>query len=97
MTSIADKARHVRAAMIEGHTGEHVCHWPGCGKRVPPAQWGCRAHWFKLPRAIRNAIWLAYRSGQEINKTPSAAYIEAARAAEVWITANTSPEPGRLL
>ena len=77
----------------------HVCHWPGCGKRqCPPAQWGCRAHWFKLPRAIRNAIWLAYRTGQEIEQdTLGGLHRGGARGRGLDCTANTPPEPGRLL
>jgi hypothetical protein len=49
--------------------------------------WGCRAHWFALPRSIRRDILAAYRRGQEITKTPSAAYLVAARAARAWIEA----------
>ena len=46
--------------------------------------WGCRQHWQRLPAEIRSRIWATYRAGQEIDKRPSAAYIEAARAAETW-------------
>lgn len=63
----------------------HTCHWPGCGKQVPPAMWGCKAHWFKLPRHIRNRIWAAYSPGQEIRMDPSAEYLEAAQEAQDWI------------
>jgi hypothetical protein len=63
----------------------HTCHWPGCDKRVPPAMWGCKAHWFSLPKRLRDRIWRAYRPGQEITKTPSAEYIEAAQEVQRWI------------
>lgn len=63
----------------------HTCHWPGCGKAVPPAMWGCKAHWFSLPKPLRDRIWLTYRPGQEISKTPSLKYIEAAQAVQQWI------------
>lgn len=76
------KAEHVLAA---GQTREHKCHWPTCSKQVPPAMWGCRRHWFMLPAPIRNAIWRAYVPGQENTMTPSAAYLEAAEAAQRWI------------
>lgn len=79
---IGDKADYVRA---QGHTQQqHVCHWPGCNKPVPPAKWGCARHWYRLPRRLRDRIWRAYRPGQERDKRPSAAYIEAARAARLW-------------
>lgn len=63
----------------------HTCHWPGCGKAVPPSMWGCKPHWFKLPQRLRNLIWVTYRPGQEITKTPSIAYINAAKEVQAWI------------
>lgn len=63
----------------------HTCHWPGCNQQVPPAMWGCRTHWFKLPRALRKEIWRTYKKGQETTKTPSAEYVAAATAARNWI------------
>jgi hypothetical protein len=63
----------------------HHCHWPGCPKAVPPKLWGCRAHWFALPARLRSAIWRTYVPGQEVTKTPSLEYIEAARAVQEWI------------
>lgn len=47
--------------------------------------WGCRVHWFTLPKRLRDRIWATYRAGQEITKTPSASYIEAAQAVQRWI------------
>ena len=66
-------------------TRSHECHWPSCGKQVPPAMWGCREHWFKLPKAIRDQIWRAYRPGQERDFNVSDEYFEAARSAQIWI------------
>lgn len=68
----------------------HHCHWPSCKIEVPPKMWGCREHWFKLPKHLRVLIWETYRPGQEISKTPSRAYIDAARAVQEWI-AEQSP------
>ena len=66
-------------------SAKHTCHWPGCDVEVPPRMWGCKTHWFKLPKNIRDDIWSTYRPCQEITKTPSYAYIEAAKAARKWI------------
>jgi hypothetical protein len=66
----------------------HHCHWPGCKVAVPPKMWGCKSHWFRLPKALRNRIWATYRPGQEITKTPSPAYIEAAKSVQQWIADN---------
>jgi hypothetical protein len=66
----------------------HTCHWPGCSVEVDPKMWGCRYHWFMLPRSIRGRIWATYRPGQENDKNPSAAYVEAAKDARNWILEN---------
>ena len=47
--------------------------------------WGCKPHWFALPKPLRDRIWTAYKPGQEITKTPSPAYLAAARDVETWI------------
>jgi hypothetical protein len=70
----------------------HTCHWPNCGKAVPPAMWGCKAHWIKLPKALRDRIWATYRPGQEVTKTPSAAYLDAVKAVQTWIRAQGESE-----
>lgn len=82
---MSKKADYVRA---QRQTRNHTCHWPGCTRQVPPAMWGCRQHWFMLPKSMRDAIWLAYRPGQEIDMNPSSAYLEAAKQAETWIRSN---------
>lgn len=65
---------------------KHHCHWPTCTKEVPPAMWGCRTHWFTLPKSIRDKIWATYRPGQEIDKNPSDEYMEAFEEAYNWAT-----------
>lgn len=82
MTSISQKVAYVKS---QGQTRTHHCHWPDCDKQVPPAMWGCRPHWFKLPLEIRTAIWNAYRPGQEVSMSPGRAYVEAANRAQEWI------------
>jgi hypothetical protein len=66
---------------------KHTCHWVGCTVEVPPSMWGCKSHWFKLPKHLRERIWATYRKGQEVDKTPSKAYIESALAVRAWILA----------
>lgn len=82
MTSLKAKVAHVKASK---QTRGHTCHWPGCQQQVPPAMWGCRGHWFAIPKALRDAIWLSYRPGQEDTLTPSEAYLKAADAVQAWI------------
>jgi hypothetical protein len=84
MPSITDKVAYVKS---QGQTRAHHCHWPGCDRQVPPAMWGCKIHWYRLPAEIRRDIWNAYRPGQERTQTPSRAYVEAAQRAQEWIAA----------
>lgn len=82
----ADKREHVRRAK---QTRSHTCHWPGCEKQVPPAMWGCKAHWFTLPKRLRDKVWAVYRPGQEAGLVPvSNAYLAAANEVQKWIQEN---------
>ena len=67
---------------------KHLCHWPGCLMPVPPKLWGCKRHWFRLPKLLRDRIWQTYVPGQEITKTPSPEYIQAALEVQQWIKEN---------
>ena len=84
------KASYVKR---QPQTRPHTCHWPGCGRQVPPAMWGCREHWFALPKPLRDRIWATYRPGQEKDMDPSRDYLDAADAVQRWITENVSSEP----
>lgn len=75
----------VEYVMNAEQTRDHACHWPGCITQVPPAMWGCRVHWFTLPKEIRDALWLAYEPGQEIDMQVSKEYLDAAQWAQDWI------------
>lgn len=87
----AGKAAYVRS---QGQTRDHHCHWPGCGKNVPPAMWGCKAHWFALPKHLRDRIWATYVPGQEVTLTPSREYLAVADEVQAWIRAKLAePKP----
>lgn len=81
----AEKVKHVKSGK---QFKPHHCHWPGCKQQVPPAMWGCKKHWFRLPKPLRDEVWAAYRPGQEANLTPSAAYLKVARKVQQWIKDN---------
>jgi hypothetical protein len=82
---ISEKVKHV----LKGRQDrEHHCHWPGCPRQVPPAMWGCKEHWFKLPKRLRDKVWATYRPGQERTMTPSRAYLAVAREVQEWIKEN---------
>ena len=59
----------------------HACHATGCDVVVPPRLFMCKKHWFALPKPMRDAVWAAYRPGQEVTRDPSREYLEASRAA----------------
>lgn len=77
-----DKVNYVRR---QSQNRRHECHWPTCVHQVPPAMWGCREHWFNLPKALRDRIWEAYQPGQEINLTPSDEYMKVVLEVQKWI------------
>jgi len=85
-----------KAAYVKKHSnqdGKHGCHWIGCKKKCPPAMWGCKEHWFKLPKKLRDKIWATYMPGQEINKNPSEEYLAVADEVRDWIKANDVRTP----
>lgn len=59
----------------------HLCHARGCQTAVPEKLLMCSRHWGQVPKVLQRAVWAAYVPGQEISKTPSRAYLEAAQAA----------------
>jgi hypothetical protein len=76
------KRDHVKR---QRQTRNHECHWPDCGRQVPPAMWGCREHWFRLPKSLRDRVWDAYVPGQEERLDPSPEYLAVAREVQDWI------------
>lgn len=48
---------------------------------IPTYLWGCRDHWFRLPKSIRTGIRENYQPG----RTPSPQYWEALMAAARWV------------
>lgn len=68
----------------------HRCHKRTCDRFVPASMLACKPHWYELPQELRTEIWRTYRKGQEVDKRPSAEYLEAARRCqEFW---ETTPE-----
>ena len=82
---MTDKKDHVRRAR---RTRGHECHWPECEVQVPPAMWGCKTHWMKLPRYLRDKVWEAYVPGQEDRLDPSDEYLDVAQEVQDWIRVN---------
>lgn len=89
MASIKSKVDYVRS---QPQTRNHTCHWPGCTKQVPPAMWGCKTHWFKLPLRFRDRIWQTYEIGQEQTMTPSNEYMQLMVEVEQWINSQNKGE-----
>jgi hypothetical protein len=77
-----DKRAYVKS---QAQTRNHHCHWPGCTRQVPPAMWGCLAHWKALPKTLRDEIWRTFEPGQEVDMTPSEEYLEVANKVQEWI------------
>lgn len=81
-STVGAKVRHVQRAT---QTRTHACHWPGCPLQVPPAMWGCKSHWYSLPKALRDKVWRVYRPGQENDMRPSREYLDVADEVQAWI------------
>jgi hypothetical protein len=59
----------------------HTCHARACKVPVPPKLLMCPKHWKLVPRLEQAQVWAHYRPGQEIDKTPTKKYLDAADAA----------------
>jgi hypothetical protein len=42
----------------------HKCPGPSCEQRVADHMLMCRPHWYQVPRALRDDVWLTWRNGQ---------------------------------
>lgn len=38
-----------------------TCPHPKCDKPIPTTMLACKAHWFQLPKPLRDDIWRGYR------------------------------------
>ena len=85
MSTLYEKKRYVQQ---QGQTRAHECHWPGCERPVPPAMWGCKEHWFELPKHLRDRIWETYEPGQEADLSASPEYLAVANEVQRWIREN---------
>lgn len=59
----------------------HLCHARDCARAVPPRLLMCKPHWRMVPAELQRRVWATYRRGQEVDKRPSMAYLDAANAA----------------
>lgn len=88
MTTINDKAEHVRQEVQKGQSRPHHCHARGCKTEVPPALFMCGKHWKIVPKAMQSAIWRHYQTGQERGDVrPTHEYFAATKAAEDYVFA----------
>lgn len=71
----------------------HTCHATDCTSPVPPEMWGCKKHWFMVPREIRNRIWATYRIGQCDDLNPSMEYCQAAKDAVIAVAKVEGRQP----
>lgn len=71
----------------------HTCHATNCTATVPPTMWGCRKHWFMVPKPLRDRIWATYKDGQCDTYDPSSEYCQVARAAVIAVAEKEGIEP----
>jgi len=51
---------------------------------IPTKKWGCRAHWWRLPKVFRDQIIAAYAKAGDVRADPSEEYMKAEDAAREW-------------
>jgi len=90
------RPRHVRAKGAEASPA-HRCHARGCRAPCPPERLMCGPHWRMVPADLQRAVWAAYRPGQCDDKSPSAAWHEAADAAIAAVAEAEAPAPSSSL
>jgi hypothetical protein len=40
------------------------CPVTGCGNQIDPSRLMCRAHWYLVPKQLRDRVWATWRSGR---------------------------------
>jgi hypothetical protein len=60
---------------------DHHCHAAGCRTVTKPENLMCLRHWKMVPRGLQRAVMAHYRPGQCDDKSPSDAWLVAAKAA----------------
>jgi hypothetical protein len=56
----------------------HKCPGPRCEKQMDDGYLMCPAHWYQVPKALRNAVWRAYNRGAGLGTDALAAAQRAA-------------------
>ena len=65
----------------------HLCHATDCIAPVPPKYLMCSEHWYMVPKHLRDAVWAAYRRGQERGDAAITAEWHRAAAASIGFVA----------
>jgi hypothetical protein len=63
----------------------HACPGVGCRMRVRPDRLACSNHWYRLPKELRDAVWLAWQ-----NSPGSSEHMAAMAEAVRWYRENPS-------
>lgn len=63
----------------------HKCHATGCDKPVSPRLLMCAAHWSLVSSELKSKVYEHYRPGQERDKRPTMAYLDAALEAVRYV------------
>jgi hypothetical protein len=45
-------------------SGTDECSIPRCNGQIDPSRLMCRAHWYMVPKELRDHVWATWRSGQ---------------------------------
>ncbi len=88
--------RGPRGQLTTLSSGVEWCPIPGCKVQIDPSRLMCRAHWYMVPKNMRDRVWATWRSGQGAF---SSEHEDAVRRAVVAVPADGSERaaspPGR--
>ena len=56
--------RGPRGQLTTLRSGAGECSIPRCHGHIDPSRLMCRAHWYMVPKDVRDQVWSTWRSGQ---------------------------------
>lgn len=58
------RGRGPRGKLATLWSGVDWCAVPRCERPIDPSRLMCRAHWYMVPKEVRDRVWATWRSGR---------------------------------
>lgn len=76
-------------------SGADECPIPRCTGQIDPSRLMCRAHWYTVPKELRDHVWATWRSGQGAFSGEHQEAVRAAVAAVAQVSGKLAGYPAR--